>query len=135
MFPLADNEERIADITLTKDSTSIIAMTRSAVYEISGKKTDAANEKRDAISEKTNVTRKIIGQPEGFVPEVTLFKTVWNLHSGAFFGLAGRLVVDAIDNGHHPFHSSLSYPPTEEITGKRKNDEAWQTDGVQCEMA
>ena len=95
-FPLADNEERIADITLTKDSTSIIAMTRSAVYEISGKKTDAANEKRDAISEKTNVTRKIIGQPEGFVPEVTLFKTVWNLHSGAFFGLAGRLVVDAI---------------------------------------
>ena len=96
MFPLADNEERIADITLTKDSTSIIAMTRSAVYEISGKKTDAANEKRDAISEKTNVTRKIIGQPEGFVPEITLFKTVWNLHSGAFFGLAGRLVVDAI---------------------------------------
>lgn len=96
MFPLADNEERIADITLTKDSTSIIAMTRSAVYEISGKKTDAANEKRDAISEKTDVLRKIIGQPEGFVPEVTLFKTVWNLHSGAFFGLAGRLVVDAI---------------------------------------
>ena len=96
MFPLADNEERIADITLSKDSTSIIAMTRSAVYEISGKKTDAANEKRDAISEKTSVTRKIIGQPEGFVPEVTLFKTVWNLHSGAFFGLAGRLVVDAI---------------------------------------
>ena len=96
MFPLADNEERITDITLTKDSTSIIAMTRSAVYEISGKKTDVANEKRDAISEKTNVTRKIIGQPEGFVPEVTLFKTVWNLHSGAFFGLAGRLVVDAI---------------------------------------
>ena len=96
MFPLADNEERIADITLSKDSTSIIAMTRSAVYEISGKKTDAANEKRDAISEKTSVTRKIIGQPEGFVPEVTLFKTVWNLHSGAFFGLTGRLVVDAI---------------------------------------
>ena len=96
MFPLADNEERIADITLTKDSTSIIAMTRSAVYEISGKKTDAANEKRDAISEKTSVTRKIIGQPEGFVPEVTLFKTVWHLHSGAFFGLTGRLVVDAI---------------------------------------
>ena len=103
MFPLADNKERITDITLTKDSTSIIAMTRSAVYEISDKKTDAANEKRDAanektdaISEKTNVTRKIIGQPEGFIPEVTLFKTVWHLHSGAFFGLTGRLVVDAI---------------------------------------
>ena len=48
MFPLADNDERIADITLTKDSTSIIAITRSAVYEISGKKTDATNEKDDA---------------------------------------------------------------------------------------
>ena len=77
MFPLADNEERIADITLTKDSTSIIAMTRSAVYEISGKKTDAANEKRDAISKKTNITRKIIGQPEAFVPEVTLFFAIY----------------------------------------------------------
>lgn len=109
-FPLPDNHERIADIALTKDSTSLIAMTRSAVYEISGKKTDAANkktnavnekrdaanEKRDAISEKTNVTRKIIGQPEGFIPKVTLFKTVWHLHSGAFFGTIGRLVVDAI---------------------------------------
>ena len=96
MFPLADNEERIADITLTKDSTSIIAMTRSAVYEISGKKTDAANEKRDAISEKTNVTRKIIGQPEGFIPEVTLFKTVWKptdrkCHRHRYRGRGNRL--------------------------------------------
>ena len=102
-FPLADNEERIADITLTKDSTSLIALTRSAVYEISGKKMEAADKKMeaadnkiDAASEKQMATRKIIGQPEGFTPMVTLFKTVWHLHSGAFFGLAGRLVVDAI---------------------------------------
>lgn len=66
MFPLADNEERIADITLTKDSTSIIAMTRSAVYEISGKKTDAANEKgmqsakRRILPAKSSVNQKLL---------------------------------------------------------------------------
>ena len=102
-FPLPDNQERIADIALTKDSMSLIAMTRSAVYEISGKKMEAADkkmkaadDKTDASSEKLIATRKIIGQPEGFTPMVTLFKTVWHLHSGAFFGLTGRLVVDAI---------------------------------------
>ena len=81
-FPLPDNHERIADIALTKDSMNLIAMTRSAVYEISNGKLMA--------------TRKIIGQPKGFTPKVTLFKTVWHLHSGAFFGMTGRLVVDAI---------------------------------------
>ena len=95
-FPLPDNHERIADIALTKDSTSLIAMTRSAVYEISGKKMKTANDKIDAASENLMATRKIIGQPEGFTPMVTLFKTVWHLHSGAFFGLTGRLIVDAI---------------------------------------
>ena len=102
-FPLPDNQDRIADITLSQDSTSLIALTRSAVYEISGKKMKAADDKMDAADDKMNAsskkqmaTRKIIGQPEGFIPEVTLFKTVWHLHSGAFFGLTGRLVVDAI---------------------------------------
>ena len=95
-FPLPDNHERIADIALTKDSTNLIAMTRSAVYEISGKKMKTANDKIDAASENLMATRKIIGQPEGFTPMVTLFKTVWHLHSGAFFGLTGRLIVDAI---------------------------------------
>ena len=95
-FPLPDNHERIAEIALTKDSMSLIAMTRSAVYEISGKKMKTANDKIDAASENLMATRKIIGQPEGFTPMVTLFKTVWHLHSGAFFGLTGRLVVDAI---------------------------------------
>ncbi len=51
-FPFADNEESIADITLTKDSTSLIAMTRSAVYEISGKKMKTANDKMDMLQAK-----------------------------------------------------------------------------------
>ncbi len=95
-FPLPDNHERIADIALTKDSMSLIAMTRSAVYEISGKKMETANNKMDTASDERMATRKIIAQPKGFTPTVTLFKTVWHLHSGAFFGLTGRLVVDAI---------------------------------------
>ena len=95
-FPLPDNHERIADIALTKDSMSLITMTRSAVYEISGKKMETANNKMDTASDERMATRKIIAQPKGFTPMVTLFKTVWHLHSGAFFGLAGRLVVDAI---------------------------------------
>ena len=95
-FPLPDNHERIADIALTKDSMSLIAMTRSAVYEISDKKMETANNKMDTASDERMATRKIIAQPKGFTPTVTLFKTVWHLHSGAFFGLTGRLVVDAI---------------------------------------
>ena len=95
-FPLPDNQERIADIALTKDSMSLIALTRSAVYEISDKKMETANNKMDAASDELMATRKIIAQPKGFTPMVTLFKTVWHLHSGAFFGLTGRLVVDAI---------------------------------------
>ena len=95
-FPLPDNQERIADIALTKDSMSLIALTRSAVYEISDKKMETANNKMDTASDERMATRKIIAQPKGFTPMVTLFKTVWHLHSGAFFGLAGRLVVDAI---------------------------------------
>lgn len=57
-FPLPDNHERIVDIALTKDSMSLIAMTRSAVYEISGKKMKTANDKIDAASENLMTTRK-----------------------------------------------------------------------------
>lgn len=34
--------------------------------------------------------------PEDYQAKVTLFRTVWMLHSGELFGVAGRLVVDAI---------------------------------------
>ena len=87
-FPLPGNEERLADLTLSKDSMTIIALTRSAVYTIVHK--DGSNQRP------YSVCRKVIGQPKGFIPETTLFKTVWSLHSGEFFGLPGRLVVDAI---------------------------------------
>lgn len=102
-LPLPGNEERVADITLSKDSANVVALTRSAVYMIVQKKKSADKQKEPTSSqEKTadkqpyTIHKKIIGQPEGFIPETTLFKTVWTLHSGEYFGLAGRLVVDAI---------------------------------------
>lgn len=35
-------------------------------------------------------------EPDGYRGEVSLFRTVWMLHSGELFGTAGRLFVDAI---------------------------------------
>lgn len=97
-FPLPGNHERMADITLTPDSMNVIALTRSAIYEITThKKSDSFTKIQSAHSENSFYTkRSIIAQPDGFIPTESLFKTVWALHSGAFFGLTGRLVVDAI---------------------------------------
>lgn len=77
---LPNNEERIADVCLTKDSTSIIVLSRSKVYMV----LDGA------------FKTLTIPAPTGYCPSTTLFKTVWQLHSGEYFGMAGRLVVDAI---------------------------------------
>lgn len=77
---LPNNEERIADVCLTKDSTSIIVLSRSKVYMV----LDGA------------IKTLTIPATTGYSPSTTLFKTVWQLHSGEYFGMAGRLVVDAI---------------------------------------
>ena len=45
---------------------------------------------------KYRVEAKIIPAPKNYEPKTTLFKLVWHLHSGEFFGLPGKLVVDAI---------------------------------------
>ena len=77
---------------------NVIALTRSAIYEITThKKSDSFAKIQSAHSENSFYTkRSMIAQPDGFIPTESLFKTVWALHSGAFFGLTGRLVVDAI---------------------------------------
>lgn len=77
---LPNNEERITDICLTKDSTSIIVLSRSKVYKVVDR----------------NIKALTIHAPTGYKPSTTLFKTVWQLHSGEYFGLMGRLVIDAI---------------------------------------
>lgn len=37
-----------------------------------------------------------LSAPEGYSPKVSLFRTLWLLHSGELFGLPGQLVVDGV---------------------------------------
>ena len=124
---LPNNEERIMDVALAKDSIQVIALTRSRIFEITplvangkqnetsgivdssgkedyaekspdvfGKKSGCFSEKVPMFLGKYRVTSKIIPAPKNYEPKTTLFKMVWHLHSGEFFGLPGKLVVDAI---------------------------------------
>ncbi len=77
---LPGNDERLSDLTLTPDSTSVVALTRSAVY----------------VPDGDSFRRVIPEAPEGYIRRVSLFKTVWKLHSGELFGTPGKLFVDFI---------------------------------------
>lgn len=80
---LPGNSERVTDVTLSPDSTQIIALTRSEIYTI------PVSTARDA--------RVIhLQAAEGHNPKVSLFKTTWMLHSGELFGITGRIIVDII---------------------------------------
>ncbi len=72
---LADNDTRITDIALNKDSSKVVILSRDAVFL---------------------PNKQLLKAPKDYQPKTTLFRTVWKLHSGEFFGLPGRLVVDAI---------------------------------------
>lgn len=82
---LPGNEERISDITMSPDSTGIVVLTRSAGYTVPLHPGSAVQPSRITIN-----------PPTGYNPKVTLFKTVWMLHSGELFGTVGKLAVDAI---------------------------------------
>ncbi len=82
---LPGNEDRITDMTLSPDSNEIVVLTRSAIYILPSHP--------DSIS---IPYRALIGVPAGHTSKVTLFKSVWMLHSGELFGITGRLVVDAV---------------------------------------
>lgn len=78
---LPGNRERVSDVALTEDSTGVVVLTRSDVY----------------ASTPSGSFRKLRLMPAaGQEKKVTLFKTVWHLHSGQLFGLPGILVVDAV---------------------------------------
>lgn len=80
---LDGNDERIVDIAMAADSISVVAMTRSAVYV--------------SIPTSTGLfVRREIKPIPGHEVKYSLFKTIWQLHSGELFGLAGRIIVDFI---------------------------------------
>lgn len=80
---LPGNDERLSGISLNADSTGCVVVTRSALYDIKGV---AANPERIELSAAKDSEK----------PEVTLFKTIWMLHSGELFGLPGKIVVDIV---------------------------------------
>lgn len=94
---LPGNEERIMDVALAKDSMTVVALTRSRVFTIVpfGQYGEIVKIGKSS-SETYRVESKIIPAPKKYEPKTTLFKLVWHLHSGEFFGLPGKLVVDAI---------------------------------------
>lgn len=94
---LPGNEERIMDVALAKDSMTVVALTRSRVFTIVPFVQYGEIVKIGKSSSETyRVESKIIPAPKKYEPKTTLFKLVWHLHSGEFFGLPGKLVVDAI---------------------------------------
>ena len=94
---LHGNEERIMDVALAKDSMTVVALTRSRVFTIVPFVQYGEIVKIGKSSSETyRVESKIIPAPKKYEPKTTLFKLVWHLHSGEFFGLPGKLVVDAI---------------------------------------
>lgn len=94
---LPGNEKRIMDVALAKDSMTVVALTRSRVFTIVPFVQYGEIVKIGKSSSETyRVESKIIPAPKKYEPKTTLFKLVWHLHSGEFFGLPGKLVVDAI---------------------------------------
>lgn len=78
---LPGNKERLADICLEKDSCGIVVVTRSNLY----------------LSDNNGAFHKITpGAPDSHDNRVSLFKTIWQLHSGELFGLTGKIIVDII---------------------------------------
>lgn len=72
--------ERISDITARGDSLVITG--RSHIYL--------------SLPPYDTYTPMRIATPEGYDRRVSLFRTIWLLHSGELFGIVGKLVVDAI---------------------------------------
>lgn len=81
--PLDGNNDRIADIALGPDSTSVVALTRSAAYVLTPESS-------------VSFVRKEIQPIPGREVKYSLFKTIWQIHSGELFGLTGRIIVDII---------------------------------------
>ena len=92
--PIASN------IDVSESPSSLASSAKGGVSEkspdIFEKKSGGFSEKVGTFLEKYRVEAKIIPAPKNYESKTTLFKLVWHLHSGEFFGLPGKLVVDAI---------------------------------------
>lgn len=80
IIKIDNNDERISDVTIHNDT--IFATCRSAIFtcRLNGQKWQ----------------KHILKTPNNYNTEVSLFKTVWMLHSGELFGFTGRIIVDIL---------------------------------------
>jgi len=79
-FHLKVNIDRFVAIETVGDS--IFALNRSFMF------------KGEANGVNTEFEKTQLKEPEGYEKEVSLFETIWQLHSGEIFGLPGKLFVD-----------------------------------------
>ncbi len=77
---LPGHSERLSDVAVHADT--IVFLSRSAAYV--------------ATAPQYKFSQFTLQAPEGYEPRVSLFKTVWMLHSGELFGIVGRIVVDIV---------------------------------------
>ncbi len=75
---LATGDERLSDLTLQGDS--LVLLSRSFVYT--------------SQAPYNTFHKHELKAPTDYDGKVSLFKTIWQLHSGEIFGLLGRLFVD-----------------------------------------
>ncbi len=84
LVSLPKDGERLMDLTVSGDSSQVVALSRSAVYVI------------PVMGNYNKVERKELRAAKDFKPQEYVFRTIWKLHSGELFGIVGRLVVDAV---------------------------------------
>lgn len=72
--------ERVSDIALGPEGAAPVVLTRSGLY----------------LPGDGGYAYRELAAPKDYSNRVSLFKTVWQLHSGELFGMAGRIVVDAV---------------------------------------
>ncbi len=82
LFKTADNDKRFTGITSIGDT--IYAVNRS--YLFTGKS--------EGI--RTDFRKMQLLSPPGYDSKVTLFQTIWQIHSGEIFGVPGKLFVDLL---------------------------------------
>ena len=81
-FKIEGMEERFTGLECVGDT--LFALSRSQLFKgISG-------------GIKTDFTRFELPPPPGFENKITLFETIWQIHSGEVFGLPGKLYVDLL---------------------------------------
>jgi hypothetical protein len=81
-FKPEGKEERFTGLEYIGDT--IYALSRSYLF------------KGVSAGVKTNFNRIELPQPPGFDNKITLFETIWQIHSGEVFGLPGKLYVDLL---------------------------------------